>query len=102
VVLADGGQITGTLMAQQNSNVDEASPPRDAKVSLNFVIDSEIVLMCDYQEDQENTPPSPKPAKSKTTVTQPSVSRKPTAPSPASPFSRLNYGLLQVKKSQRL
>jgi hypothetical protein len=57
VVLVDSEQVSDPPMAQQNPNVDEASPPRDAKVSLNFVIDSEIVLMCDFQEDQENTPP---------------------------------------------
>ena len=92
VVSVDSEQVSDPPTAQKNPNVDEASPPRDTKVSLNFVIDSEIFLMCDYQEDQENTPPPPKPAKSKTAVTQPLVPRKPTAPSSASSFSRLNYG----------
>ena len=45
MMLADGGQVSDPLMAQQNPNVDEASQSRDAKVSLNFVIDSGIVLM---------------------------------------------------------
>jgi hypothetical protein len=91
VVSVDSKQVSDPPMTQQNPNVDEASPPRDAKASLGFVIDSEIVLTCDYQEDQENTPP-PKPAKFKIAVTQPSIPRKLTAPSSASSFSRLNYG----------
>ena len=47
--------------------------------------------MCDYQEDQQNTPPPPKSAKPNTIVTQPSVPRNTAAPSSASSFSRLNY-----------
>jgi hypothetical protein len=91
VVLVDSEQVGDSLMVQQNLNVEEIPSPQDVRVSLDFVVGSEIVLMCDFQEDQENTPPPPIPSKSKynSTATQSSVSRKTVVPcstSSPSPF----------------
>jgi hypothetical protein len=86
-LLVDIELVSDSPTAQQNPNVDETPPPQDAMVSLNFVIGSEIVLTCDFQEDRVNTPPPPGPAESNPlSVTQSSVSRKATAPSFASSF----------------
>ena len=85
---------TASLMAQQNMKEDETPPPQDTGVSLNSVTVSETPLIYGSQKDQENTPPPPRPVKSKPnpTVTPSSVSRKTPAPSSVSSFVRLNYG----------
>ena len=46
-------------MAQQNPNMDETPPPRDARVSLNSVFYSKTVLTYNFQDDEENTLPPP-------------------------------------------
>ena len=94
VGLADVEQARDSSMAHQNAKVDETPPSHNMRVSLNFVIYSEVVLICVSQDDQENTPPPPQPAKSKSNpnVTPSSVSRKTPVPSSASSFTRLNYG----------
>ena len=91
VVLADIEPVGEPPMVQKHPNADENSPPQDAMVSLNFVIGSEIVLTCDFQEGQENVPPPIRPAKSDPILAQSSVSSKTVTPNPASCFSRLNY-----------
>jgi len=58
-VLVDSEQMGDSSMAQQNARGDENPPPQDAKASFNVVISSETVLTCDFQGDQENTPPPP-------------------------------------------
>jgi hypothetical protein len=70
-----------------NPNINETPPPQDAREDLNLVFSSKIVPMFDFQEDQENTPQSPRSAKSDTTVTQSSVSRKIAVPNLAPSFS---------------
>ena len=92
VVLVNSDRPSDLSVSQQNAKGGETPPPQDAKVSLNFVISSSIISTCDLQEDQENTPPPPKPAKPNPTVTPSSVSRKTPVPSSASSFARLNYG----------
>lgn len=74
-------------MAQQNAKGDETLPPQDARVSFNVIIRSEIILICDFQ-GQRDTPPSPKPVKSKSNpIAIPlSVSRKTPTPSFAPSF----------------
>ena len=93
-VLVGSEQMGDSSVAQQNAKGDETPPPQDAKVSFNVITSSETVLTCDFQGDQENTPPPPKPVKSKSNppVTPSSVSGKTPAPSSASSFTRLNYG----------
>ena len=91
VVLADIEPVGEPPMVRKHPNADENSPPQDAMVSLNFLIGSEIVLTCDFQEGQENVPPPIRPAKSGPILAQPSVSSKTVTPSPASCFSRPNY-----------
>jgi len=92
-VLVGSEQLGDSSMAQQNAKGDE-TPPLDVRVSSDVVISSEIILMRYFQGDQENTPPPPKPVKSKSnpTVTPSSVFRKTPTPSSASSFTRLNYG----------
>ena len=89
VVLVDSEQTGDSSMAQKNTKEDETTT-----VSLNSIPVPETVLICGFQEGQENTPPRPKPVKSKSnpTVTPSSVSRKTPAPSSVSSFVRLNYG----------
>ena len=64
----EGEQVGDPPMAQKNLNMGETPPPQDAEVSLNFLIGSEVVLMCGLQTDREKAP-SPRP-------------RNPTQPSP--------------------
>jgi len=73
---------------------DTLTPPQDARVSLGFAVSPPTISTCGLQEDQENTLPSPEPAKSKPNppVTPSSVSRKTPVPTSASSFARLNYG----------
>ena len=81
--------------ATADAAIDETvTLAQDTRVSLGFVVSSPTISMCGLQEDQENTLPSPEPAKSKPNppVTPSSVSRKTPAPSSASSFARLNYG----------
>jgi hypothetical protein len=92
VVLVDIELVSDPPMAQKHPNADENSPPQDAIVSLNFLIGSEIVLTCDFQEGQENAPPLVRPAKSNPILAQSSVSSKIIGPSPTSCFSQLNDG----------
>ena len=70
----------------------ETPPPQDAEVSLNFLIGSEVVLMCGLQTDREKAPSPRPPAKSNPTVTQSSAFRKPAVPSSAPSFSQPNSG----------
>jgi hypothetical protein len=91
VVLADSELVSDPPVAQQSSNANEIPPPQDAQMGLNFLIGSEIVLTCDFQEDQENTPLPPRSVKSNQIVVQPSVSRKTAVPASAPSFSRFNY-----------
>jgi hypothetical protein len=58
-VLMNSEQVSDPPITMQNPNVDETSLPQGAKVSLDFVIGSETVLMCDFQEVKENTLPPP-------------------------------------------
>ena len=81
--------------ATADAVMDETvTPPQDARVSLGFVVGSPTISMHGLQEDQENTLPSPEPAKSKPNppVTPSSGSRKSPVPTSASSFARLNYG----------
>jgi hypothetical protein len=48
VALVNGEQVGDLPMPQRNSNMGETPPPQDAEVSLNFLIGSEAVLMCDF------------------------------------------------------
>jgi hypothetical protein len=48
LTLVDREQVSDSPMSQQNPNANETPPPQDAKVSLTFLISSEIVPMCDF------------------------------------------------------
>ena len=78
---------------RQKKAVQE-EPPQDAKVRINSVTSPETVLIVYFQENQESTPPPPRPAKPKSnpTVTPSSMSRKSPVLSSASSFARHNYG----------
>ena len=78
--------------AQQDTRRDEA-PSQSAGVGLSSVTGPETILIPNFQEGRENTPPPPKPVKSKSnpSFTPSSVSKKTFTPSSASSFARLNY-----------
>ena len=94
MVPLDDDRVGDSSTVQQNVKVAETPSSRDSKVDSYLVIPSESLLIRDFQEDQENTPPPPNLVKSRPnpTVTPSSASRKTPAPTSASSFSRLNYG----------
>ena len=100
-MLADSELASDSPMVQQNPNADEIPSPQDAKVSLTFLISSEIVLTCDFQGDRENTPP-PRPAEFNPSVTQSSVSRNTATLSLSSSVSRLNCGHSPAGKEEHI